>query len=162
MLSRNWRATRAARLLWPHSCHHARVNGWLETALIIVGSLVLVWLLLVLVLYLSGRKYEDQTKLRDVLRLLPDVVRLLTRLSKDPSLPRGLRFRLGALLVYLALPIDLVPDFIPVIGYADDVVIVVLVLRSVARAAGSEALDRHWPGEAAGLRALKQLAGLPT
>jgi uncharacterized membrane protein YkvA (DUF1232 family) len=65
-------------------------------------------------------------------------------------------------LIYLAIPIDLVPDFIPVIGYADDAAIVVLVLRSVTRASGPKALNRHWPGEAAGLRALTQLAGLPT
>jgi uncharacterized membrane protein YkvA (DUF1232 family) len=137
------------------------VNPWLGAFLIVVASLVAVWLALVLALYLSGRKYEAPAKLRDVVRLLPDVVKLLTRLSKDPTLPRGVRFRLAALLVYLAIPIDLVPDFIPVIGYADDVVILMLVLRSVTRAAGVEALDRHWPGQPAGLRALKQLAGLP-
>lgn len=137
------------------------MNPWLGAFLIVVASLVAVWLALVLALYLSGRKYEAPAKLRDVVRLLPDVVKLLTRLSKDPTLPRGVRFRLAALLVYLAIPIDLVPDFIPVIGYADDVVILMLVLRSVTRAAGVEALDRHWPGQPAGLRALKQLAGLP-
>lgn len=136
------------------------MQPWLETVLIVVASILALWLILVGLLFLSGRRYEDPTSLRDALRLLPDVVRLLSRLSKDPALPRGVRLRLAALLVYLALPIDLVPDFIPVIGYADDVVIVVLVLRSVTRAAGTEALDRHWPGEPSGLGTLKQLAGL--
>lgn len=52
------------------------------------------------------------------------------------------------------------PDFIPVVGYADDAVVVVLALRSVVRAAGPEALDRHWPGTTDGLTTLKRLAGL--
>jgi uncharacterized membrane protein YkvA (DUF1232 family) len=70
------------------------------------------------------------------------------------------RVRLVLLGVYLVLPLDLVPDFIPVIGYADDVVLIALVLRSVARRAGADALDRHWPGTPEGLGTLKQLAGV--
>jgi uncharacterized membrane protein YkvA (DUF1232 family) len=136
------------------------MNPWLQAAVAIVGGLLTMWLLLVGLLYLVSRTYDDPTRLRDALRLLPDVVRLLHRLTKDATLPRGVRLRVGALLVYLALPVDLVPDFIPVIGYADDVLIVALTLRSVTRAAGSEALDRHWPGRPEGLRAIKQLAGL--
>jgi uncharacterized membrane protein YkvA (DUF1232 family) len=61
------------------------------------------------------------------------------------------RVRLVLLLAYLLSPIDLVPDFVPVIGYADDAVIVALVLRSVLKRAGPEALQRHWPGSPAGL-----------
>ena len=64
------------------------------------------------------------------------MLRLLPRLAADRSLPRGVRVRLALLLAYLASPIDLVPDFIPVIGYADDAIIVAAVLRSVARQAG--------------------------
>jgi hypothetical protein len=63
---------------------------------------------------------------------------------------------------YLLTPIDLIPDFIPVLGYADDAIIVAIALRSVTRHAGPEALDRHWPGTPAGLATLRQLAGLPT
>jgi uncharacterized membrane protein YkvA (DUF1232 family) len=69
--------------------------------------------------------------------------------------------RLLALLVYLVLPIDLVPDLLPVVGYADDVVVVLWALRSVVRRAGPEVLDRHWPGTPEGLGTLKRLAGLP-
>ena len=69
--------------------------------------------------------------------------------------------RLWLLLAYLAFPIDLVPDFIPVIGYADDVVIVAAVLRSVVRRAGPQAVRRHWPGTHDGLEALWRLARLP-
>ena len=129
----------------------------------LVGVLVAVavaWLAIVVLLLGVGRRYDDPPRLREALRLLPDVVRLLHRLARDRALPRGVRVRLVLLLAYLALPIDLVPDFIPVIGYADDVIVVVLALRSVARAAGTEALDRHWPGSPEGLRTLQQLAGL--
>ena len=62
--------------------------------------------------------------------------------------------------MYLASPIDLVPDFVPVVGYADDAVIVALVLRSVVRRAGEDALRQHWPGSAQGLDVLLQLAGV--
>ena len=83
-------------------------------------------------------------------------------LRRTSSLPRGIRWRLGLLLAYLALPIDLVPDFIPVAGYADDVLLVAWVLRSVVRAAGPEALERHWPGTPQGLQVVRRLAGVNT
>jgi uncharacterized membrane protein YkvA (DUF1232 family) len=67
---------------------------------------------------------------------------------------------LALLLAYLALPIDLIPDFIPVLGYADDAVIVALVLRSVTRRAGPDALAEHWPGTPDGLAALRRLCRL--
>jgi len=93
-------------------------------------------------------------------RLLPDVLRLLPRLAADRTLPRGVRVRLALLLAYLASPIDLVPDFIPVVGYADDAIIVAAVLRSVAHHAGIEAVERHWPGTRDGFAALCRLTGL--
>lgn len=123
----------------------------------VVAGLVVLWVALVVALYLLARREDDPTTLRDVLRLGPDVVRLVRRLAADPELPRGVRWRLGALLVYLVLPIDLIPDFIPVVGYADDAVILVLTLRSVVRAAGPEAIERHWPGTPQGLAALRRL-----
>jgi uncharacterized membrane protein YkvA (DUF1232 family) len=64
------------------------------------------------------------------------------------------------LLGYLVCPIDFIPDFVPVIGYADDAIIVTVVLRSVVRAAGTDALARHWPGSPDGLAALARAAGL--
>jgi uncharacterized membrane protein YkvA (DUF1232 family) len=130
---------------------------------IVLGSVmavVAIWVVMVVVLYIAARKEEDPTTLRDVLRLIPDVVRLIRRLAVDPDLPRGVRWRLWALLVYLLLPIDLIPDFIPVVGYADDAVVVALALRSVVRASGPEALDRHWPGTPHGLTTVRRLAGV--
>jgi uncharacterized membrane protein YkvA (DUF1232 family) len=98
--------------------------------------------------------------LNEALRLLPDLLRLLRRLAGDRNVPRAARVRLWLLLGYLAMPIDLVPDCVPVIGYADDAIIVTLVLRSVVRRAGAQAIRRHWPGTADGLAALDRLAGL--
>ena len=93
-------------------------------------------------------------------RLLPDLLRLLRRLAADASVPRAARVRLWLLLGYLAIPIDLVPDFIPVLGYAEDAIIVTLVLRSVVRRAGAPVIRRHWPGTDDGLAALGRLTGL--
>src|SRR6266567_4018158 len=85
---------------------------------------------------------------------------LLAGLAADRRLPRGVRVRLALLLAYLAFPIDLVPDFLPVVGYADDAIIVAAVLRSVARHAGVQAIHRHWPGTRDGFAALCRLTGL--
>lgn len=126
----------------------------------LLGGLALTWVALVSVLLLAARREQRPGQLREALRLGPDIVRLLRRLTGDRSLPRRLRVGLGVLLGYLLMPIDLVPDFIPVIGWADDAVIAVLALRWVVRAAGPGAVTRHWPGTPDGLRAVRRLAGL--
>jgi len=131
-----------------------------DILLAVVGALVAIWFVMVVVLYFVARKEESPTTLRDVLRLLPDLVRLLRRLAVDPDVPRGVRWRLWALLAYLLLPIDLIPDFIPVVGFADDAVVVAIALRSVVRASGPEALERHWSGTPEGLKTIRRLVGL--
>ena len=98
--------------------------------------------------------------LREALRLLPDLLGLLHRLATDRQVPRSARMRLWLLFGYLATPIDLVPDFVPVLGYADDAIVVSLVLRSAVRRAGAPVIRRHWPGTEDGLAALARLAGL--
>jgi uncharacterized membrane protein YkvA (DUF1232 family) len=124
---------------------------------VLVAGLAVLWLSLVAGLYVLGRREGQRVDLREAVRLVPDVLRLLRDLARDRTLPRGVRVRLVLLLGYLLLPVDLVPDFIPVIGYADDVVVVVLALRSVVRAAGPEALERHWGGTPEGLRTVRRL-----
>ncbi|WP_233275960.1 DUF1232 domain-containing protein [Isoptericola variabilis] len=126
-------------------------------ALAVAAALLLTWLAL-LVAVLVLRSGTDA--LRDGVRLLPDVLRLVRRLAADRSLPRGVRVRLGLLLAYLAMPFDVVPDVVPVLGWADDVVVVVLVLRSVVRRAGVDAVRLHWPGTDDGFAVLTRLAGL--
>lgn len=132
-------------------------HDWWTIPLGIVGGLVVVWAVLVVVLWLA--KPGDYV-LKDALRLLPDLMRLIKRLAADPATPRGVRIRLVLLLGYLALPFDLIPDFIPVLGYADDAIIVALVLRSATRSAGPDALAKHWPGTPEGLAALNRLCRL--
>jgi uncharacterized membrane protein YkvA (DUF1232 family) len=130
---------------------------WLDLLAGVGASLLLAWFALVVVLVLARPR---GALLAEALRLLPDVLRLIRRLAADPDLPRAVRFRLGALLVYLASPVDLIPDFIPVLGYADDAIIVTAVLRSVVRRAGADAVRAHWPGTDDGFAALARLSGL--
>jgi uncharacterized membrane protein YkvA (DUF1232 family) len=132
--------------------------GWAWTLVGVLGGLLLCWLVLIAVLWTAR---PDEMRARELLRLLPDVLRLVRRLAGDRTLPRGVRVRLWLLLVYLAVPIDLVPDFVPVLGHADDAVVVALVLRSVVRRAGAAAVERHWPGTPDGLAALRRASRLP-
>jgi uncharacterized membrane protein YkvA (DUF1232 family) len=125
----------------------------------VAAGLLLLWLCLIVGLLVVARR-QGNIGWREVLRLVPDVLVLLKRLAGDRTLPSSTRWKLIALLAYLASPIDLVPDFVPIIGYADDAVIVLLAVRSVARGAGADALRRHWPGTADGLAVLQRLAGV--
>jgi uncharacterized membrane protein YkvA (DUF1232 family) len=130
----------------------------LTVAVSIVASLIFVWLVFIVVLV--AMKPESGT-LRWAARIVPDAIRLVRRLAADRSLHRGVRVRLWLLFAYLASPIDLVPDFIPVVGYADDVIITSLVLRSVIKRAGVEEVREHWPGTPDGLMALARLCHIP-
>ena len=130
---------------------------WGNTLLGLGAALLLSWLVLVVALLVVRPRGN---LLNEALRLLPDLLRLIRRLAADKSLPRGVRIRLGLLVVYLALPIDLIPDFIPVLGYADDAIVVTVVLRSVVRHAGLDAVRAHWPGTDDGFDALARLTGL--
>ena len=131
---------------------------WWQTLLAVGAGVLLLWAVL---LGLLWRARPEDLTVREALRLLPDLVRLVRRLAADRSLPRGVRVRLWLLLAYLLSPVDLVPDVVPVLGYADDVVVVALALRSVVRRAGGDALAGAWPGGPAGLAVVQRLAGLP-
>jgi uncharacterized membrane protein YkvA (DUF1232 family) len=133
---------------------------WWEVLVSVLGGVLLLWLALVAALAWASRGQTDRVTLKDALRLIPDVVRLLRRLIADPTVPRGVRIWLGVLLVYLLSPIDLIPDFVPILGYADDAIVVAVVLRFATKHAGADALERHWPGTPQGLRALRALAGI--
>ena len=126
--------------------------------LAIVLGVVSSWAVLTLFLALSRPR---GSLLQQSMRLLPDTLRLLRGLATDPALPRAVRVRLWLLFAYLAMPFDIIPDFIPVLGYADDAIIVAVVLRSVVRRAGAAAVRRHWQGSVDGLAALWRAAGLP-
>lgn len=132
-------------------------HHWWPVLVAVASGVLLVWLALVVALWRSA---PDAPRLREVLRLLPDTVGLLRRLAGDRTLPVGLRVRLWLLMAYLASPIDLVPDFIPVIGYADDAILIALALRSVTRVAGAIAVEQHWRGTPEGLAAVRRLTGI--
>jgi uncharacterized membrane protein YkvA (DUF1232 family) len=131
----------------------------IDVVLGVVIALAFAWSALVIALLLGRPR---GSALSEAVRLLPDTIRLLRSLAADRTLPRAIRVRLWLLFVYLAVPFDLIPDFIPVIGYADDAIIVALVLRSIIRRAGPDAVKRHWTGTPEGLAALLRVARLPT
>ena len=130
---------------------------WLDIAIGLAAALVFAWVALLVALVIMR---PPGGLLREAIRILPDVLRLIRRLAADKPLPSGVRIRLWGLLAYLALPFDLIPDFIPVLGYADDAIVVTAVLRSVVRRAGIEAVRAQWPGSDDGFAALCRLSGL--
>ena len=125
----------------------------------LVGAAItlLLYGLLLLALLVAGRRADA----RAWAGFIPDCVVLFSRLVRDPRVPLPSKVLLGALIGYLALPFDLVPDFIPVIGVLDDAIVVALVLRVVLRAGGPELVRAHWPGPEASLGTVLRLAGAP-
>jgi uncharacterized membrane protein YkvA (DUF1232 family) len=114
----------------------------LTWSFVAVGALLLVYAVLVLALVMAGRGESA----RALAGFIPDCVVLCSRLLGDPRVPRRKKALLVALTGYLALPFDLVPDFVPVAGQLDDVVIVALVLRSLLGGGGEAVIREHWPG----------------
>jgi uncharacterized membrane protein YkvA (DUF1232 family) len=119
-----------------------------------LGVFVLVYAVLVLALVVAGRRESA----RALAGFIPDCIVLCSRLLRDPRVPRRKKALLVALTGYLALPFDLVPDFIPVAGQLDDVVIVALVLRSLLRGGGESVIREHWPGPPGSLALVLRLA----
>jgi uncharacterized membrane protein YkvA (DUF1232 family) len=122
---------------------------------IIVG-LVVAWLALLVLLWLIRPRGVGA---RELARLVPDILRLVRDLVTDASAPRGVRVALVILLVWLISPIDLVPEFIPVLGPLDDVIVAVVILRYVRRRIGDEELRRRWRGTEEGFRTLTTVVG---
>jgi uncharacterized membrane protein YkvA (DUF1232 family) len=128
-----------------------------STLLFVAACVLVVYAVLVVAAIVTGRRRH----LRDVARFVPDCVVLVRRLLRDARVPRRHKLLLGALVGYLALPIDIVPDFIPVAGHIDDVLVVVLALRVVMRASGGELLREHWPGPESSLAFVLRFVGAP-
>jgi uncharacterized membrane protein YkvA (DUF1232 family) len=125
--------------------------------LLIAGiALVVVWLLAVLVLLWLGRR----TLARELIALLPNLVRLFRGLLGDQRVPRSSKALLLIGAVWLASPIDLVPEFLPGIGAIDDAVVAGLVLRHVVKRAGPDAVKDHWRGDPRTLNVLLRVAGV--
>jgi uncharacterized membrane protein YkvA (DUF1232 family) len=103
----------------------------------------------------SGGRIEGGT-----VRLLPDMLRLLRGLFRDEGLPRSVRWRLGLALAYNIQPLNLIPDFIPVIGIVDNLLVTGWALRSALEVAGPDDIRRHWTGTADGLEVVYRLVRL--
>jgi len=124
-------------------------------ALIAIAALLVLYVAFVAALYLGGR----HSQARALAGFIPDCLVLFKRLAADPRVPRRRKALLVALAAYLAMPFDLVPDFIPVAGQLDDAILVGLALRSIVRGAGAGVVTEHWPGPDESLRAVLRLAG---
>jgi len=129
------------------------MSSWQPVLLAAVAALAL-YAAFVVALMRAGRR-EDA---RALAGFIPDCIVLLRRLLSDDRVPRSRKLLLAALVGYLAMPIDLIPDFIPVAGQLDDAVILAVGLRSILRASGPQLLREHWPGPQSSLAAINRLA----
>jgi uncharacterized membrane protein YkvA (DUF1232 family) len=109
-------------------------------------------------LLVAGRRGQA----RALAGFIPDCIVLVRRLLGDERLSRSRKAVLAGLVAYLALPFDLVPDFIPIAGQLDDAILVAVVLRAVFRDAGPAALREHWPGPEESLRVLMRIVSTTT
>lgn len=122
--------------------------------LVVLGALLVVYAATVVWLVVLGRRDDA----RALTTFIPDCVVLVTRLARDPRVPRRRRLLLVGLVGYLALPFDLIPDFVPVAGQLDDAVVVALVLRSIVRSGDERLIRELWPGPEQSLALILRLA----
>ncbi len=124
--------------------------------LIGIGIAVAIWSLVVVVLIALGRRSQA----RELATLIPNLLVLLRGLLRDPRVPRSAKLWVWFAVVWVASPIDLIPEFIPVAGPLDDAIVVALVLRHLLRRTPRSVLLDHWRGEPATLEAI--LGGGPS
>lgn len=129
--------------------------SWQLWTLVALGGLGLVWAVAVLFFFFAGRR----GRARALAGFVPDCAILVGRLLRDPRVSRRRKLLLAAAAGYLAFPIDLVPDFIPVAGQLDDAIVVALALRSLLRGGDEQLLREHWPGPERSLESLLRLIG---
>ena len=127
------------------------MSGWLRAVLLVVGLMVGTWAVLVLL----ARRLPPGL-LSDLASFVPDCVTTVRRLRRDPRVPRRAKVVVALAGLWLVSPIDLLPEFLPVIGPLDDVLVVALALRYAARQVPREVLVAAWPGEP---RVLERLLG---
>ena len=128
----------------------------MSTIVEVVAGLVVAWIVLIGILWIVRPR---DVGLREVVRLIPDVLRLVRSLLADTSTPKAVRVALVIMIVWLISPIDLIPEFVPVLGPLDDAVVAVLILRFVRRRLGDATLRARWPGTPAGWATLARLLG---
>jgi len=94
----------------------------------------------------DGRSLQGRQLVADAITMMPNIVKLVARLLKDPRVPRRAKITLGFAAAYVASPIDLIPEVIPVLGWADDVLILMFAIDSLIDRAGDEIVEEHWDG----------------
>ena len=126
------------------------MRTWLEW----IGVAVAIWVVAIVVLFLVGRRQAA----RELATLLPNLVRMCRTLLRDPRVPRGSKVLVGFAVLWFISPIDLVPEFIPVLGPLDDAILAALVVRHLVKRAGREVVAEAWPGDPATLERMLRLA----
>jgi len=126
------------------------MRTWLEW----IGVAVAIWIVAVVVLFLVGRRLAA----RELATLLPNLVRMCRTLLRDPRVPRGSKLLVGFSVLWFISPIDLVPEFIPVLGPLDDAILAALVVRHLVKRAGREVVAEAWPGDPTTLERMFRLA----
>ncbi len=127
------------------------MRSWLIGLAVAAGCVVASWALLMLL----ARRLPPGI-LRDLAAFIPDCVTTVRRLRKDPRVPRRAKVAIVVAGLWVASPIDLIPEFLPVIGPLDDIVVVALALRYAGRQVPREILLAAWPGDP---RLLERLLG---
>jgi uncharacterized membrane protein YkvA (DUF1232 family) len=128
-------------------------------ALTLVGiavGLIALWLALILLFWLLRPRGVGT---RELIRVVPDIVRLIRWLIADPTTPLDVRLVLVGLIAWILSPIDLIPEFIPVLGPVDDVIVGVVAMRYVRRRVGLERLEARWSGTPEGFALLVRVIG---
>lgn len=97
--------------------------------------------------------------MRELLRLLPDLARLIARLASDPVLPRSAKIALTAAAAYLLTPIDLIPDFVPVVGLLDDALLAAVIVDGLLNHVDRRLVLKYWPGDEVSLEKVARVAG---
>src|SRR3954465_14224995 len=129
------------------------MHAWLVALLVAVG----IYVVLVAALIASGRRVAA----KELALLVPNLVLLFKDLLRDPVVPRGPKIALGIGVVWLISPIDLLPEFLPVLGPLDDAVVAALVLRYLVKRAGVGVVRSHWRGDPAPLTPILRAARIP-
>lgn len=108
----------------------------------------------------DGTSLQGRQLVQDAVMMMPNIVKLVSRLLKDPRVPRRAKITLGIAAAYVASPIDLIPEVIPVIGWADDVVILMFAIDSLIDRAGDEIVEELWDGPGDLLLLVRDVIGL--
>jgi uncharacterized membrane protein YkvA (DUF1232 family) len=132
----------------------SRTLGGMRTWLMWIGVAAGVWVIAIVVLFLLGRRLAA----RELATLLPNLVRMCRTLLRDRRVPRSSKLLVGFAVLWFLSPIDLVPEFIPVLGPLDDALLAALVVRHLVRRAGREVVAEAWPGDPATLDRMLRLA----